>query len=109
MKPKEKGDGRLGHSERNGDNRGRDELADDSSNNNDYIFRKRKGGRIQNPENSAVEKFNLRIKHRIDRDRKNELRQREADPYDHIDVYSPERLKTTRNTRALTKKLNKVS
>jgi hypothetical protein len=48
------------------------------------------------------------VKHRLDRDRRNEQRQREVDPYDDIDDYSPERLKTIRNTRALTKKLNKA-
>lgn len=74
--------------------------------NTDYIFRKRKGGRGQ-PEASGVEKYNLRVKHRLERDRRNESRNQDVDPYDEIDDYSPERLKTTRNTRALTRKLNK--
>lgn len=83
---------------------------DRDRNNTDYIFRKRKGGRVQNafqPENTAVEKFNLRVRSRVDRDRKMESRNREVDPYDDIEEYSPDRLKTIRNTRALTKKLSR--
>lgn len=84
--------------------------VDRDRNSTDYIFRKRKGGRVQggfHEENTAVEKFNLRVRSRIDRDRKLESQNREADPYDDIDEYSPDRLKTIRNTRALTKKLSK--
>jgi hypothetical protein len=78
--------------------------------NTDYILRKRKAGRMNHThtiENTAVEKFNLRVKNRIERDRKHEAKNRELDPYDEIDDYSPERLKTIRNTRALTKKLGR--
>lgn len=83
-----------------------------SFNNTDYILRKRKAGRINQShavENTAVEKFNLRVKNRIERDRRFESKNKEQDPYDEIDEYSPERLKTIRNTRALTKKLGKHS
>lgn len=79
-------------------------------NSTDYILRKRKAGRLNQSrpiENAAVEKFNLRIKNRVERDRKYESKTKELDPYDEIDEYSPDRLKTIRNTRALTKKLGR--
>lgn len=78
------------------------------NNSSDYMFRKRKAGRNLPGEGSAVEKYNLRIKQRIEFDRKMEQRAKEqaSDPYDDLDDYSPDRLKTTRNTRALTRKLN---
>lgn len=79
-------------------------------NSTDYILRKRKPGRLNQSrpiENTAVEKFNLRIKNRLERDKKHEIKTKEVDPYDEIEDYSPERLKTIRNTRALTKKLGR--
>lgn len=78
-------------------------------NQTDYIFRKRKGGRVASSSealqmDSGVEKYNLRIKSRLE---KKPMPQQESDLYDDYDDYSPERLRTTRATRALTKKLNK--
>lgn len=72
----------------------------------DYIFRKRKSGRSGIGAGSAVEKYNLRVKARIKEKPKES--HAEQDIYDRIDEYSPDRLKTIRNTRALTKKLNKL-
>lgn len=79
-----------------------------NSNNNEYKFRKRQSdSKLDANEISSIEKFNLRVRNRLDREKK--LEKIEGDPYDDIDDYSPDRLKTIRNTRALTKRLNKHS